>query len=82
MTDWKTVQGSQPEKPQEFDITSSKSTVYQRRNIKRTTTKDGTELWEYDERTMSHDEYLVVKDLDLQSKIEYVAMMTDVDLEG
>lgn len=81
MTDWKTVQGSQPEKPQEFDITSSKIVVYQRRNIKQVTVDD-TKLWEYDERELTPDEYLVVKDLDLQSKIEYVAMMTDVDMEG
>ena len=33
MKDWKKVQGSQVERPAEFDATSSPTTVYQRRNI-------------------------------------------------
>lgn len=60
MTDWKTVQGSQAEKPQEFDMTTSEAVAYQRRNIVRVTVEnmDGsiTELWKYDEREMSHEE--------------------------
>ena len=60
MTDWKKVQGSQDERPQEFDMTSSAIVAYQRRNIERVEVEnmDGskTELWEYEEREMTHDE--------------------------
>ena len=60
MTDWKKVQGSQETKPEEFDTTTSEVVAYQRRNIKRVEVEnmDGskTELWEYEEREMTHDE--------------------------
>lgn len=61
MTNWMKIQGSQSTKPAEFDTTSSEVVVYQRRNIERITVKDHdgstTELWQYEERKMSHDEY-------------------------
>ena len=61
MTDWRKAQGSQSEKPAEFDTTTSAFTVYQRRNIERITVENGdgstTELWQYDEREMTHEEY-------------------------
>lgn len=60
MTEWKKVTGSQPARPEEFDTTSSATTVYQRRKVKRITVKsDGTttELWQYDEREMTFAEY-------------------------
>jgi hypothetical protein len=45
---------------------------------------DGTKstVWEYDERTMSHAEYAAIVNAMTQSKLEYLAAMTDVDLEG
>lgn len=62
MTEWKRVHGSQKEKPLEIDTTSSKYYVYQRRNIERVRYEDETlktpyELWEYDERKMTFEEY-------------------------
>jgi hypothetical protein len=61
MKDWKKVQGSQETKPAEFDTTSSPTTVYQRRNVQRVTVSNGdgttSELWEYAERTMTHEEF-------------------------
>lgn len=64
MKDWRKMQGSQELKPAEFDATSSAVTVYQRRNIQRVTVDndDGTksELWEYDERQMTHQEYVAL----------------------
>ncbi|MCB5593941.1 hypothetical protein [Mediterraneibacter gnavus] len=65
MTDWKKVTGTQPDKPEEVDRTSSPSTVYLRRNIKQATREiedsDGkmqtvTE-WQYDEKEMTVEEY-------------------------
>ena len=97
MTEWKTVQGSQEVKPSEFDTASSKKVLYQRANIKRVTVEgvDGetTEIWQYDERQMSHDEYRLyiglndsivsaeqaLTDMDIQS-IETQQELTDMDL--
>lgn len=85
MTDWEKVQGSQNEKPAEFDSTSSLTTVYQRRNINQVevTSTDGTTatVWEYEERTMSHAEYAAVAIEVTNSKIEYLSMMVDVDID-
>ena len=67
MKNWQRVQGSQVNKPSEFDTTSSPTTVYQRKNIQRIEIEnmDGTksELWEYDERTMTHEEYSVIAEI-------------------
>lgn len=60
MAEWKLTQGSQEVKPAELDTTSSRFYVYQRRNIERVTVGDefGTaELWQYEERKMTRDEY-------------------------
>lgn len=92
MTDWKKVQGSQEEKPAEFDTTSSEVVVYQRRNIQRVkvTNPDGTttELWEYEEREMTREEYAIVVAESQQeridknrSDIDFISAMTDVDLD-
>ena len=89
MTDWKRVQGSQPERPEEFDTESSAVVVYQRRNVERITVQnaDGTttELWQYDEREMSHDEYdkIVIKLAVAKNRadIDYIAMSADIELE-
>ena len=86
MKDWKKVQGSMVERPAEFDTESSPTTVYQRRNIKQITVEgaDGSTstMWEYEERTMSHTEYMAITNAITQSKLEYLAAMTDIDLEG
>lgn len=86
MTDWKKAQGSQVERPSEFDATSSPATVYQRRNISQVEVEGtgGTTMavWEYEERTMSHTEYVALVSEITQSKLEYIAAMTDIDLEG
>lgn len=89
MTDWKRVQGSQPERPEEFDTESSAVVVYQRRNVERITVQNGdgttTELWQYDEREMTHEEY---ETLSMQlaiarnrADIDYIAMSADIELE-
>lgn len=91
MTDWKKVQGSQVEKPSEFDTTTSSAMIYQRRNIERITIEnvDGTtsELWEYDERTMSSEEYNTVRGDIMQAEIaqnhadiDFISAMTNIEL--
>ena len=86
MTQWETVLGSQATRPFEWDVESSADTVYQRRNIRRFTIEndDGTttELWQYDERQMTHDEYAIIRDerLDqLRADIDFLFAMTDID---
>ena len=83
MTEWKTAHGSQEVKPSEFDTTSSKKVVCQRANIKRVTVEgvDGetTEIWQYDERQMSHDEYRLYIGLN-DSIVSAEQALTDMDL--
>lgn len=91
MTDWKKVQGSQIEKPQEFDTTTSAVIVYQRRNIQRVkvTNPDGTttELWEYEEREMTREEYAIVvaesqqAQIDqIRADIDYISAVAEIEL--
>lgn len=91
MTDWKTVNGSQVEKPLEFDTMSSAQVVYQRRNVKEVEQKntDGTtvNLWEYEERTLTPAEYQGIRDTELSQKlaqaradIDFLSAMTGTDL--
>lgn len=90
MTDWKVVQGSQLNKPEEFDVTSSPTTIYQRKNIQKVTVENNdssTELWQYEERELTIEEY---NKLNIQLKqtveqnradIDFLAAMTGIDLE-
>lgn len=60
MTDWVIVLSNI--KPADLDTTSSDKFVYQRRNFQRVSfidvSRDVTcEMWQYDERKMSHGEY-------------------------
>ena len=65
MTDWKKVTGTQTERPEEIDKTSSPSMVYLRRNIEQVKREiegiDGeiktTTEWQYEEKEMSIEEY-------------------------
>ena len=91
MTDWRKVQGSQAEKPQEFDTTTSAVLVYQRRNIERVTAKDAdgktAELWEYEEREMSREEYAIVRaeaqqeQIDqIRADVDFISAMSEIEL--
>ena len=62
MEEWQKVCGSQEEKPSALDTSSSAFFVYQRRNIERVTYPDEMsdstyEIWEYEERKLTKDEY-------------------------
>lgn len=91
MTDWKKVQGSQVERPQEWDTTTSAVVVYQRKNIERITVEDmdgkTAELWQYDEREMSYDEYAVIRaeaqqeQIDqIRADVDYISAVAEIDL--
>ncbi len=91
MTDWRVVNGSQETEPQEFDTETSGVIVYQRRNIERITTEnlDGTstELWQYEEREMTREEYAVVRaevqqnQIDqIRADVDYLSAMSEIEL--
>lgn len=91
MTDWKKVTGSQEEKPLEFDTSSSRYVVYQRKNIQEVEQEntDGTKvkLWEYEERTLTPEEYQGIRDSELSQKlaqaradIDFLSAMTGNEL--
>ena len=79
---YKHIEGSQAERPLEIDTTSSKSVVYLRKNIERVEHEDEQgnvyELWEYDEAQLTSDEYSIFLQEDIQSKVEYLIMMSDL----
>ena len=62
MTDWKKVTGTQPDKPEEVDRTSSPSTVYLRKKVTREVEGSDGKMqtvteWKYDEKEMTVKEY-------------------------
>lgn len=74
MTDWKTVHDSRATTPEALDATSSSSTVYERRNIRReTVTVDGSEdaatmeQWVYEQREYTKAEYEMMRAPAIQS---------------
>ena len=59
---YKTVKGSQQERPAEVDPTSSPGLVYLRRNIGQITEPSGMgedtiTLWQYEEAALTHEQY-------------------------
>ncbi len=87
---WKQHEGFQAERPLEEDTTSSPTTVYLRRNIEEVPNVDpdgqetGGTHWRYDEAELTLEEYwqytVDQNQIDMQSQIDYLAMMTDIDL--
>lgn len=68
MTDWKTVHDSRTAAPETLDATSSSSTVYERRNIRRETVTVGggegaatAEQWVYEQREYTQEEYAMMR---------------------
>lgn len=69
MTEWKKVHGTQKEKPEEIDITSSPTHVYERRKIKAWTDEQSEASgWEYEEREFTKNEYIVYQSSRMVSK--------------
>lgn len=66
MTDWKTSRSTV--RPEELDITSSKTTIYVRKNIREMETDDGTgggkvKMYEYEEKQMTKAEFVAYADI-------------------
>lgn len=92
---YRTVEGFQPDKPKELDTESSSTTVYIRRNIQQIPNTDMNGditdgfHWQYEEAQLTKDEYKIYYSLmeenkklkdDFQSKIDYLAIMGDVEM--
>lgn len=78
MTEWYRSQSM--DKPDEYDTTSSPTTVYQHRNMKKVQLPgagdgDTVEGWEYDERAMTRDEYAAYQ-AELESPATKMIMQT------
>ena len=69
--DWQIVYGS--DEPAEFDATSSKFYVYQRRNAQLVTLHDELtgdyQQWQYEERKMTHEEYYKMRNAQLEDEL-------------
>lgn len=62
MTDWKTVHDSRAEQPPVIDMTTSETTVYERKNIRQETAPGPMECdtvteWVYEQREYTREEY-------------------------
>lgn len=84
MKDWTKVFGTEEAKPETFDTTSSPTTVYQRRNVKRATRTetDGTKVtgWEREERELTLEEYermAMMQEVVAQNTSAIVASVTE-----
>lgn len=92
---WKTVENSSSVKPDAIDRTSSQAVVYVRKDFEEVPNVDeegnptqGTH-WKYKEQTIPKEDWAAYeKAIEADSKcdvnaanIEYIAMMTDVDLD-
>lgn len=77
------VEGTQTEKPLEFDATTSKSIVYVRKNIERLTkTQDDTtyEVWEYDEAQLPMSDFNAIASALVSEQGEAIKAVTPVTM--
>lgn len=61
--DWEHVEGTQKEKPLEFDATTSRTVVYIRQNIERVKKEQDDaayEVWEYDEAQLPMQDFAAI----------------------
>ena len=90
--EWYHTQGTQEERPAEVDLTSapassySQGFVYLRKNIQRIEVEDPTtgethEVWDYDEAILTRADYGIYAAEQAQANLDYLACMTDVDLD-
>lgn len=73
------VEGTQEEKPLEFDATTSKTVVYIRKNIKRVTKeKSGVpyEIWSYDEAQIPYKDFAAVASVLVSESMQNIKEIT------
>ena len=77
------VEGTQTEKPLEFDATTSKTVVYIRKNIERKSkTQDGNtyEVWEYDEPQLPMSDFNAIARALVSEQGEAINAVTPVTM--
>lgn len=89
---WRKSQSLGSVMPAEIDAETSKSVVYIRRNFEQVEIEDDETgetrtAWEYDEAKIPQTDYPVYEELLEQAEqnaadIGYIAMMSDIELEG
>ena len=72
--------------PEDVDMNSSPTTVYLRRNIEEVEredpeTGDTHTVYVYEEAKLSHADYAIYREELNAANIDYIAAMTDVDLD-
>lgn len=84
MKEWREVFGTEATKPEEFDVTASPTTVYQRRNIRQETKTeaDGKKVtgWQREERELTLEEYgqlKLVQEVVKENTSEIVTSVTE-----
>ncbi len=84
MIEWREVFGTEATKPEEFDVTASPTTVYQRRNIRQETKTDadGKKVtgWQREERELTLEEYgqlKLVQEVVKENTSEIVTSVTE-----
>lgn len=89
MKEWREVFGTEQEMPEEFDTTSSPTTVYQRRNVKQAerVEEDGTKVsgWQREERELTVEEYqtmMLMAEVVDGNKEEIVSSVTEFQKEA
>lgn len=86
MSEWYSSEATH--EPLLIDCDSSPNVVFLRRNVEEVTKEmeDGTTYtaWKYEECTVSHEAYqqiMVAEQTKARSDIDYIAIMTEVDLD-
>lgn len=77
------VEGTQTERPLEFDATTSKTIVYIRKNIERKTkTQDGLtyDVWEYDEAQLPMSDFNAIASALVSEQGEAIKAVTPVTM--
>ena len=77
------VEGTQTEKPLDFDATTSKTIVYIRKNIERKTkTQDGLtyDVWEYDEAQLPMSDFNAIASALVSEQGEAIKAVTPVTM--
>lgn len=81
---WYKSEGTQETAPAPVNLDWSKTYVYLHRNVERVTKtlEDGTthEVWEYEEAMLTRADYAIYLGEQNAANIDYLAVMTDVDM--
>ena len=75
------IKSSSTVKPEEVDDTSSEFVTYLHRNVEEKTDENNNIFYEYDECKLTKQEYQKYLIEKQRSDIDYIALMSDIDLE-